>query len=88
MPLHRTTNVEALEQEFADRFFRLRITNRSRVWLDQAALEAFSPQTVLGRFVLLMRERIAAASDEERPVLEEAMQVGAAIVSGRDEVLV
>jgi len=88
MPLHLTINAEALEQEFADRFFRLRITNRSRVWLDQAALEAFSPQTVLGRFVLLMRERIAAASDEERPILEEAMQVGAAVVSGRDEVLV
>jgi exonuclease SbcD len=88
MPMRRTINVEALEQEFADRFFRLRITNRSRVWLDQADLETFSPQTVLGRFVLLMRERIAAAPDDERPILEEAMQVGAAVVSGSGEVLV
>ncbi|HEY3247656.1 MAG TPA: DNA repair exonuclease [bacterium] len=88
MPLHRTVNAEALEQEFTDRFFRLRITNKSRVWLDEAALEAFSTQTVLGQFVHLMRERITAASDAERPVLEEALQVGAAVVSGRREVLV
>ncbi len=88
MPLHRTVNAEVLEQEFADRFFRLRITNRSRVWLDEAALEALSTQTVLGRFVHLMRERIAAAPDAERPLLEEALQIGAAVASGRTEVLV
>ena len=88
MPLHRTIHVEALEQELAEHFFRLRITNKARVWLDQAALEAFSPQTVLGRFVLLMQEHIAAASDDERLLLEEALQVGAAVVSGRDEVLI
>ncbi|HEY6101961.1 MAG TPA: DNA repair exonuclease [bacterium] len=88
MPLHRTIHVEALEQELAEHFFRLRITNKARVWLDQAALEAFPPQTVLGRFVTLMRERIDVAPDEERPLLEEALQVGAAVVSGRPEVLV
>ena len=88
MPLHRTINVEGIEQEFAERFFRLRITNKSRVWLDQAQLEVFPPQTVLGRFVRLMRDRIAAAPDAERPVLEEALQIGAAVVSGRGEVLV
>jgi len=88
MPLHRTINVEVLEQEFADQFFRLRITSKARVWLDQAALEVFPAQTVLGRFVRLMRERIAAAPDADRPLLEEALQVGAAVASGRSEVLV
>lgn len=88
MPLHRTINAEALEQELAEKFFRLRILNKSRVWLDQDQLEAFPPETVLGRFVRVMRDRIAAAPVEERPVLEEALQVGAAVVSGRDEVLV
>jgi hypothetical protein len=35
-----------------------------------------------------MRERIAAAPDADRPLLEEALQVGAAVASGRSEVLV
>jgi len=38
----------------------------------------------LGRFVRLMRERIAACADDDRPVLEEAIQVGAALLSGRE----
>lgn len=88
MPLHQAINVEVLERDLAEGFFRLRITNRARVWLDETALDAFPPQTVLGRFVRLMRDRLAQAPDEQRGELEEALQVGAALLAGRDEVLV
>lgn len=88
MPLHRAINVDALEEDFGDAFFRLRITNRARIWLDKSALEAIPAQTVLGRFVRLMSERITQASENDQSILEEALQVGAAVLAGRaDEVL-
>lgn len=84
VPLQRALNTDALERELGGRFFRLRVLNRTHLWLDDAALQSLSDQTVLGRFVRLMRARIAESADEERPVLEEALQVGAALLSGRE----
>ncbi|MGH2396818.1 MAG: metallophosphoesterase family protein [bacterium] len=84
VPLQRTINTEMLERDLGERFFRLRVLNRTHLWLEDASLENLSDQTVLGRFVRLMRERIAASAEDERPVLEEALQVGAALLSGRE----
>lgn len=89
MPLHRAINVEVVGQDLAPRFFRLRVTNHSRIWLDEDSLGAIPIQTMLGRFVRLMWDRIAQAPADDRRVLEEALQVGAAVLTGRgDEVLV
>lgn len=84
VPLQRAIGTDALERELGERFFRLRVHNRTHLWLDDGALENLSEQTVLGRFVSLMREKIAAAPEGDRPVLEEALQVGAALLSGRE----
>ncbi|MDQ7843621.1 MAG: DNA repair exonuclease [Armatimonadota bacterium] len=84
VPLDRILNTRALEEELADRFFRLRITNRTQVWVDERSLHAVSPDTVLGRYVRLMQDKIAAASEEERPLLEEALQMGVAVLQGRE----
>lgn len=84
VPLQRAINTEALERDLGERFFRLRVLNRTHLWLEDASLEHLSDQTVLGKFVRLMRERIAVSSNDERPVLEEALQIGAALLSGRE----
>lgn len=84
VPLQQMIDTEALERDLADRFFRLRVLDRAQVWIDDAALSELPEQTVLGKFVRIMRARIADANDEDRPVLEEALQVGVALLSGRE----
>jgi DNA repair exonuclease SbcCD nuclease subunit len=78
LPLH------LVAQEYADRFFRLVLRDASHPRLDEEALERFEPTTVLGQFVRRMRERIQGSSPEERPVLEEALQLGVAALQGRE----
>ncbi len=84
VPLQRAINTDALERELGERFFRLRVLNRTHLWVDDATLQSLSDQTVLGRYVRLIREKIEISSEADRPVLEEALQVGAALLSGRD----
>jgi DNA repair exonuclease SbcCD nuclease subunit len=74
----------ALVREYADRFFRLHVRDRSHPRLDEDALERFEPSTVLGQFVRRMRERLATCSAEEREELEEALQLGVAALQGRE----
>lgn len=80
LPVDQSLALETLQREFADRYFRLRLQNKTRPWLDGEALTKFGTETVLGRFVRLMRTRIAEASETDRPTLEEALQVGVAVL--------
>lgn len=82
VPITRIVNAKALEDDLAERFFRLRVTNRTQVWLDDAQLAGIPQDTVLGKFVRVMHQRIAAADGAERPMLEEALQVGVAVLQG------
>jgi hypothetical protein len=75
---------EALEREYAERFFRLRVQNRTHVWIDDEQLRMIQDDTVLGRFARLMRERLGESDDATRPVLEEALQIGVALLQGRE----
>lgn len=80
LPVDRILATESLRREFSDRFFRFRVENRSRTRLDDEALAQFGKETVLGRFVALMRDQIDAADGAHRQVLEEALQVGVAVL--------
>lgn len=84
VPVSRIMNVRSIEDDLAERFFRLRITNRTQVWLDDEQMAQLPEDTVLGRFVRLMRTRIAQAPEPRQPVLEEALQVGVALLQGRE----
>lgn len=84
LPVARIVHAKALEDEFAGGFFRLRITNRAQLWLDDAQLAQLPADTVLDRFVRLMRVRLAGSPEERRPLLEEALQVGVALLQGKD----
>ncbi len=76
--------LQALVQEYADRFFRLVLRDASHPRLNEEALERFEPTTVLGQFVRRMRERIQTGPGQERATLEEALQLGVAALQGRE----
>ncbi len=76
--------VAAVVREYADRFFRLHLRDRSSPRLDEDALERFESSTVLGQFVRRMRERLQTCLPEERESLEEALQLGVAALQGRE----
>jgi exonuclease SbcD len=84
VPVTRVVDAAALEREYADRFFRLRVRWRAQVQLADEELDALPADSVLGRFVRIMRARLDAAPDAQRAVLEEALQVGVALLQGRE----
>jgi DNA repair exonuclease SbcCD nuclease subunit len=84
VPVDRVVDASSLEREFADRFFRLRVQSSAHLWLADDHLSQLPEDTVLGRFVRLMRARLAQAPPEQRLVLEEALQVGVALLQGRE----
>ncbi len=83
-PVDRVVDAQAIERELTDRFFRLRVSSRVQLWLDDEQLGRLPDESVLGRFARLMRERLAEAEESQRPVLEEALQVGVALLQGRE----
>lgn len=84
VPVSRVVTPRALEEEFGGRYFRLRVTNRTHVWLDDAQLAEVPEDTVLGRFVRVMRTRINEAPEDRRSLLLESLQVGVAVLQGRE----
>jgi len=73
-----------LEEALQDGCFRARVRNQAAMWLDDTALQAFPERTLVGRYIRLMRDQTAAAPAEERPLLEEAVQVGVAMLLGQE----
>ncbi|MDR7475943.1 MAG: DNA repair exonuclease [Armatimonadota bacterium] len=84
VPVHRVVDPAAWEREYGDRFFRLRVRWRAQIQLADEELDALPADSVLGRFVRVMRDRLAAADEAQRPILEEALQVGVALLQGRE----
>lgn len=73
-----------LEQELAENFFRLKIINNSHVHIDSIDEKDYPEELVIGRFVRLMKQKIAEASDEaEKKRLEQVLNVGLMELSGK-----
>ena len=58
--------------------------SKVQLWLDEEELSRLPADSVLGRFVRLMRARLAEADQLQRPALEEALQVGVALLQGQE----
>lgn len=84
VPVTRIVNARGLQDALSERFFRLRIANRTQPWLDDERLAQVPEHTVLGEFIRVMGTRIAAADGEQRALLEEALQVGIAVLRGEE----
>ncbi len=82
-----TPDVEALEEEFRADCFHLEVDGSGTAFPLESVDGLFAPGTVGARFVEDLYERIAGTdSEEERSLLEEALYLGAGLLSGRQGV--
>lgn len=76
---------EALLDELSEDYFFIAPGPRSyHLRLEDSELETLPERLVIGRFARLMREQYAvAATDEERQQIEDALQLGVALLQGK-----
>src|SRR3989449_11676648 len=84
VPGERVVNATAGGRGDAERVGRRRVRSKVHLWLDDEQLGRLPNDSVLGRFVRLMHTRLAEASETQRPTLDEALQVGVALLQGRE----
>ena len=73
---------EALKPDY---FFVALVARHYRVELADRELDGLPERLVVGRFARLMREKAGqAASEEERREIEDALQIGVALLQGKD----
>lgn len=74
-----------LVDELEDLFFHLEvIAGDLTTSLEPIRAAAFPDSTVMGQFLRLMEKRLEAADPADKPVLEEALQRGFALLNGRE----
>jgi DNA repair exonuclease SbcCD nuclease subunit len=79
-------DAEALVEALAQDYFHVALAERAyHVRLEDHELEDLPERLVIGRFARLMRAKmVAAANDTERGEIEDALQLGAALLQGKD----
>ncbi len=81
-------NSKEIEDLLGKQFFCLRVEDRWHPKLDEVTPENFPEETVTGKFLKLMREKIRLASNEdEKSVYAEALKLGFALLQGRSQVI-
>lgn len=78
-------NVQELERELGENFFRLKIVNNSHLRLESINERDYPEELVIGRFVRLMKQKITESSDEiEKKKFEQALNLGLAELGGKN----
>ncbi len=81
-------NPRDIEDELGDSFFYLRVVDKSHPRLEEVSLENIPEETVEGKFIKIMQERIESAGNEEdRKLYREALKLGFACLQGRTQVI-
>lgn len=80
-------NLYKIEEELSDKFFCLRLFDKSLPKLDEVQLKNFPPNTVIGKFLQLSKEKIAEAKEEEKPLYEKALKLGFNLLQGRQDII-
>lgn len=78
---------ERLETELADKFFSLSIEDKSHPHLEEVPKEFYPQETVLGKYVRIMYDKMEKAEGDDRAILAEALKLGVALLQGRSELL-
>jgi exonuclease SbcD len=86
IPIDSSFDVRVLLEDLRGDYFHVLPPKQSyHVRLTDADLDALPERLVIGRYVRLMRESIASAgSERERAELEGALQMGVALLQGKD----
>lgn len=73
-------DIEDLIQELSDRFFHLKIDDRSYSGIREYEGE----HLIIAKFVQLMKEHIESCEGEDRKIAEQALQLGAKLLEGKE----
>ncbi len=84
-PLTWDVGEESLVEALGDSFFHLEVTTRDLTpLLDPIRATDFPESTIMGQFLRIIQKRLETADPVEKPVLEEALQRGFDLLSGRE----
>jgi DNA repair protein SbcD/Mre11 len=79
---------DRIEEEFADSFCYLRVFDTTSFLLSKEELARYPETMVLGSYVRQLQGDIATCEDqEERRVMEKALQYGVSLLSGKEDLL-
>lgn len=73
-----------LMEKLGPLFFHVTIKNKTHPRLGDDELARFHERTVIGTFVRQIQQDMAQASPDKRPLLEEALQLGIQLMTGKD----
>jgi len=77
-------DLKELQKRLQDDFFFVRIHNTAISEVSAADLEKYPDQTVVGRFIRLVQEQKQKADPAQCADLDQALQLGMALLSGRE----
>jgi len=84
-PLTWDVGEERLAGEMEDSFFHLEVTAAAlSTPVERIPAGEFPESTIMGQFLRLMQKRLETADPADKPVLEEALQRGFALLNGRE----
>jgi DNA repair exonuclease SbcCD nuclease subunit len=77
-------NTEELESDLKERFFHLRLIDKSHPTLEEFSEEITGDHSIKSEFIRLMRETIESSEGEERNIAESAIQYGIALLENKE----
>lgn len=77
-------DVSQLEDELSGGFFKVKFKDESHLETDTTEISSFSDETVIGQFVNIAKEEIENSEGEERVIKERALQIGLAVLQGKE----
>lgn len=76
-------NVQEIENKLNERFFNLRVIDKTRPELGTENLQHYTEKTLIGRYLRIIEGKIAAATTEEdKSLYEEALKLGFTLLQG------
>mgnify|MGYP001591433559 CR=1 FL=1 len=76
---------QKIEEDFQNKFFYIKVKNNLSLRLEDVDSRNYPEELVLGQFVRVMQEKInKAANDNEKSILEDALQIGIAELEGKN----
>ncbi len=77
-------DLEEIKRALKDHFFYIRLRDDSSITLSPEELGKYPGNTVIGRFIRLVQEEMSGSDPGRREELEQALQMGCAMLSGRE----
>ncbi|MBI1755001.1 DNA repair exonuclease [Candidatus Azambacteria bacterium] len=78
-------DAEKIEEECRDKFFSIKVNNNIALETGEDNALAYPEELVIGQFVRVMRAKLEEAkSEEEKRILQDALQIGVAELEGKN----